>query len=59
MTLELTKADDRDRLGAAALAHRDLARRRAPSTAKGLTMAGVDYLRAMVDGDLRSRRSAG
>ena len=24
----------------------------APSTAKGLTMAGVDYLRAMVDGEL-------
>ena len=30
-----------------------------PSTAKGLTMSGVDYLRAMVDGDLPQPPIAG
>ena len=30
-----------------------------PSTAKGMTMAGVDYLRAMVDGDLPQPPIAG
>ena len=30
-----------------------------PSSAKGLTMAGVDYLRAMVDGDLPQSPIAG
>jgi uncharacterized protein (TIGR00369 family) len=30
-----------------------------PSTAKGLTMAGIDYLRAMVDGDLPQPPIAG
>ena len=30
-----------------------------PSTAKGLSLAGLDYLRAMSDGLLRRRRSVG
>jgi hypothetical protein len=30
----------------------------APSTARGLTMAGVDYLRAIADGTLPRHRSA-
>ena len=31
----------------------------APSTAKGLAMAGVDYLRAMVDGDTAAASRSG
>ena len=30
-----------------------------PTTAKGLAMSGIDYLRAIVDGDLPQPRSPG
>ena len=58
MTVELTKTADRNGWGperARTVTWHDPG----PSTAKGLTMAGVDYLRAMVDGDLPQPPIAG
>ena len=58
MTVELTKTADRNGWGperARTVTGHDPG----PSTAKGLTMAGVDYLRAMVDGDLPQPPIAG
>ena len=58
MTVELTRTADRNGWGpegARTVTWHDPG----PSTAKGLTMAGVDYLRAMVDGDLPQPPIAG
>jgi uncharacterized protein (TIGR00369 family) len=51
MTLELTKTADRNDWGpqrSRTVTWHDPG----PSTAKGLTMAGIDYLQAMIDGEL-------
>ena len=58
MTIELTKTADRNDWGperSRTVTWHDPG----PSTAKGFTMAGVDYLRAMVDGDLPQAPIAG
>ena len=58
MTVELTKTADRNGWGperSRTVTWHDPG----PSTAKGFTMAGVDYLRAMVDGDLPQPPIAG
>jgi uncharacterized protein (TIGR00369 family) len=58
MTVELTRTADRNGWGqerSRTVTWHDPG----PSTAAGLTMAGVDYLRAMVDGDLPQPPIAG
>lgn len=58
MTLEMTATTDRDNWGpqrSKTVTWHDPG----PSTAKGLSMAGIDYLRAMVDGTLPPAPIAG
>jgi len=58
MTAELAEATDRDDWGPAR-SRTVTWHEPGPSTAKGLTMAGVDYLRAMADGELPQPPIAG
>ena len=58
MTAELAEATDRDDWGTAR-SRTVTWHEPGPSTAKGLTMAGVDYLRAMADGELPQPPIAG
>jgi uncharacterized protein (TIGR00369 family) len=58
MTAELAEAADRDDWGPAR-SRTVTWHEPGPSTAKGLTMAGVDYLRAMADGELPQPPIAG
>ena len=51
MTVELTKTADHKRWGEER-SRTVIWHEPGPSTATGLTMAGIDYLRAMIDGDL-------
>ena len=57
MTAELADATTREDWGPR-VAPRHMART-GPSTAKGLSMAGLDYLRAIAGGQLPRRRSRG
>jgi uncharacterized protein (TIGR00369 family) len=58
MTAELAEGIDRDDWGPAR-SRTVTWHEPGPSTAKGLTMAGVDYLRAMADGELPAPPIAG
>lgn len=58
MTAELAEKTDRDDWGPAR-SRTVTWHEPGPSTAKGLTMAGVDYLRAMADGELPQPPIAG
>ena len=58
MTAELAETTDRDDWGPAR-SRTVTWHEPGPSTAKGLTMAGVDYLRAMADGELPAAADRG